>query len=75
MARADWAIMSGSADGTGWGGTTILRDATFGIVPPNGGGAAVFGINSIRLLVMEWTVNGSFQTSILINIPVILSIR
>lgn len=48
MARVDWAVLAGSADGTGWGGSTILRNATFGITPPNGGGAAVFGINSIQ---------------------------
>lgn len=48
MARSDWAIMSGSADGTSWGGVTILRNATFGITPPPGGGAAVFGINSVQ---------------------------
>jgi hypothetical protein len=40
--------MSGSADGTGWTGVTVLRDATFGIVPPPGGGLAVFGFNSLQ---------------------------
>jgi hypothetical protein len=48
MARADWGLMAGSADGTGWGGVTVLRDATFGIVPPPGGGLAVFAFNSIQ---------------------------
>lgn len=46
MARDDWSVLSGSADGTGWGGSTILRDATFGVDPPNGGSPGVFGINS-----------------------------
>lgn len=48
MARTDWAIMAGSADGTGWEGVTILRNATFGLTPPPGGGAACFGFNAIQ---------------------------
>lgn len=48
MARADWAIMNGSADGTGWAGVTILRDASFGHTPPPGGGLAVFGFNAVQ---------------------------
>lgn len=50
MGRPDWAIMTNSADGTGWTGVTVLRDATFGIVPPPGGGLAVFGFNSVSVV-------------------------
>jgi hypothetical protein len=39
--------MSGSTDGTTWDGVSILRNATFGLSPPNGGGSALFAINSI----------------------------
>jgi hypothetical protein len=48
MAQADWAVMGGSADGTGWSGVTILRGATFGITPPPGGGLACFGFNCVQ---------------------------
>jgi len=52
MSRSDWAIMTGSTDGTGWGGTTILRNATFGNPnPPPGGGNALFAFNSVEPIV------------------------